>query len=67
MSDEPLYDVEVELTGHDGNAFMVLGRTEQALRRAGVDEDEITDYREEAMSGDYDHLLRTTMRWVNVS
>jgi hypothetical protein len=60
-------EVEVQLTGQDGNAFAILGKTQKALRRAGVSGDEIEQYKEEATSGDYDHLLQTTMRWVNVS
>lgn len=63
----PKYDVAVELSGHDGNAFAILGRTQKALRRAGVSQEEIERYEEEATSGDYDHLLQTTMRWVKVS
>lgn len=29
-------DVEVELVGHDGNAFAILGAVSKALRRAGT-------------------------------
>ena len=29
-------DVQVQLSGEDGNAFAILGRTAGALRRAGV-------------------------------
>lgn len=61
-----MYDVTVELTGHDGNAFAILGRVQAALRNAGATDDAIRDFREEAMSGDYDNLLRTCMKYVNV-
>jgi hypothetical protein len=54
----------VKLTGEDGNAFAILGRTAAALRRAGVPQEQIDDYFAEATSGDYDHLLQTTMRWA---
>lgn len=60
-------DIEVELTGQDGNAFMILGLVQKALRRAGVDPEEITEFYNEATSGDYDHLIQTAMRWVQVS
>jgi hypothetical protein len=64
-SQQPRYpDVQVQLTGEDGNAFAILGRTAAALRRAGVPQEQIDDYFAEATSGDYDHLLQTTMRWV---
>jgi hypothetical protein len=62
---QPRYpDVQVQLSGEDGNAFAILGRTAGALRRAGVPQEEIDQYFAEATSGDYDYLLQTTMRWV---
>ncbi len=60
------YPIEVQLTGEDGNALMILGKVSRALRRAGVPEEEVKEYREQAMSGDYDHLLRVTMETVEV-
>jgi hypothetical protein len=64
---EPRYpDVVVELVGHDGNAFAILGAVRRALRSAGVSTRELTDYTLEATGGDYAHLLATTMRWVAV-
>lgn len=65
---EPRYpDVQVQLTGTDGNAFAIMGTVTRELRRAGVSAEEISKYREESMSGDYDSLLATAMRWVDVS
>lgn len=60
-------DIEVELVGHDGNAFAIMGEVTSALKHAGIDKDEINQYREEAMAGSYDDLLRTTMTWVTVT
>lgn len=63
---EPKYpNITVKLVGEDGNAFAILGRVAHALRRAGVSADEIANFRKEATSGDYDHLLQTCMRWVD--
>lgn len=56
-------DVEVEI--EDGNAFAVIGAVSKALRRAGYG-DEVEAFRTEATSGDYDHLLQTAMRWVEI-
>ena len=56
-------DVEVQLTGQDGNAFMILGSVSKALRRAGHG-DAAKEFLDEAKSGDYDHLLQTAMRYV---
>jgi hypothetical protein len=58
-------DILVPLTGEDGNAFAILGRTAGALRAAELPQEEIDDYFAEATRGDYDHLLQTTMRWVD--
>lgn len=59
-------EVNVSLVGEDGNAFSILGRVQKALRRAGVPKEELDAYFAEATSGDYDHLLRVTMDWVEV-
>jgi len=59
-------DVEVQLSGEDGNAFNVLGLVLRALRRAGVSDTERATFLAEAEGGDYDHLLRTCMEWVDV-
>lgn len=68
MENTPRYpDVQVALSGRDGNAFAIIGRVSKALRRAGVSEREINEYMTTAMEGNYDHLLRTTMEWVEVS
>jgi hypothetical protein len=61
-----LPDVDVQLTGQDGNAFAVFGRVAAAMKRAGHG-DRFAEYQREAMSGDYSHLLAVTMEWVNVS
>jgi hypothetical protein len=60
-------EVEVQLTGNDGNAFAIMGAVSKALRRAGVEKSEIDEYVRESMSGDYDNLLRTAMKWVSVA
>ena len=63
---QPRYpEVQVQLSGEDGNAFAILGRTTAALRAAGVSSEEIDAFFAEATSGDYDHLVQTTMRWVH--
>ena len=48
-SDQPRYpEVQVQLSGQDGNAFAILGRTTAALRAAGVPSEEIDAYFAEA-------------------
>lgn len=63
----PKYNIEVNLSEADGNAFMIVGKVRQALRRAGVSDEEINKFSSEAASGDYDHVLQTCMQWVEVT
>ena len=66
MSDIKYPDIEVQLTGEDGNAFSIMAKVQRALRQNGVSSDEITQYLDESRSGDYDNLLWTATRWVTV-
>jgi hypothetical protein len=59
-------DISVKLTGEDGNSFAILGRIGKAMKRAGVSEDKIQQFRREATSGDYNKVLQTAMQWVNI-
>lgn len=59
-------DIHVQLTGENGNAFSILAKVDKAMRRAGVIDAERSNYRAQAMAGDYNHLLKTTMDWVEV-
>lgn len=68
MTITPKYpDVHVQLGGGDGNAYAVLAAVERGLKKAGVDQSERTAFFDEATSGDYDNLLATAIRWVEVS
>lgn len=52
------------LVGVDGNAFSVMGYTNDALKREGLGH--LTDkMREEAMSGNYQHLLSVCCDYVD--
>lgn len=55
----------VQLSGQDGNAFLIIARVLKALKKAGL-EKEAVKFKKEATSGDYDHLLQTAMEYVNV-
>lgn len=59
-------DVRVQLSGRDGNAFAILGAVSKALTRAGHG-DAVKEFTDEATAGNYDHLLATAMRYVDVS
>ena len=68
-------EIEVKLIGEDGNAFFILGKVTQSLKRGlkqiyNLSYDEINQivksYNDEATSGDYDNLLSVTMKYVEV-
>ena len=60
------YKATVQLTGTDGNAFAILGKVQRALRQAGATQEELSEFFTEATAGDYNALLRTCMRYVEV-
>jgi len=61
-------DVVVELEDEDDDdASAILGRVKRALAQAGVPDEEIEQFTAEATAGDYDHLRRTVMAWVEVA
>jgi hypothetical protein len=63
----PKFNTTVQLTGNDGNAFAIMGSVRSALRRAGATKEQIDEYSNASMSGDYDNLLRVAMDWVEVN
>ena len=61
------YDVTVQLSGNDGNALVVIGAVIRGLKRAGAPQSEIDKFKSEATSSDYDHVIQTAMKWVDVA
>lgn len=55
----------VKLVGEDGNAFAILARVRAALIKADMKE-EAKKFMEEARQGDYNHLLATCAKYVDV-
>ena len=59
--------VKVTLVGNDGNAFAILANVAGALKKANVPHEEVQSFYQEATKGNYDHLLATCCKWVDVS
>lgn len=59
-------DIHVQLTGQDGNAYMIMGLVAKAMREAGLTKAQIDEYTNESMSGDYNHLVATAAAYVEV-
>lgn len=64
---EGLIKPEVQLSGGGGDALILIGKVEDALRRAGNPPEVVDAFRAEAFSGDYDHVLQTCMTYADVS
>lgn len=58
-------NIRVQLTCHDSNAFMILGLCRRAAKSAGLTQEEIDAFYQEATSGDHSHLIQTAMRWFS--
>ena len=65
MSLENLPRPVVKLVGEDGNAYSILGRCQAAMRKVGWQREQISLFQKEAMSGDYDQLLRTVVKYCD--
>jgi len=58
--------IEIDLSGVDGNAFMILASVSRQAKKQGLSKDEWAEIRKEATSGDYNHLLITIMKYFDV-
>lgn len=56
----------VKLVGTDGNAYALIGECVKAARTAGWSADRIKEFRDKAMSGNYDNLLVTCIDYFDV-
>ena len=52
--------IVIDLTGPDGNAFVLLGKATNLAKQLKFDEKKITD---EMMMGDYEELIETFDRY----
>ena len=55
-SKEQKLGIEIDLTGPDGNAFVLIGKAGSLARQLGLDSKVIQS---EMMKGDYEHLVNT--------
>lgn len=56
--------MKYDLCGVDGNAYAILGYTSRALKHEGL-RYLVDQMHKEAMSGDYDHLVATCMKYLD--
>ena len=56
----PQKEIEIDLSGPEGNAFVLMGYAERLAKEDGLDPEPILA---EMMSGDYPNLVRTLDRY----
>jgi len=56
----PQKEIEIDLSGPEGNAFVLMGYAERLAKEHGLDSNAIIV---EMMSGDYPNLVRTLDRY----
>lgn len=54
------------LVGVNGNAYCVMGYVQTAMREVGMSKEEMKKYSQNAMSGDYNHLLSVSIDMIDV-
>lgn len=61
----PTPKARVRLVGLDGNAYAIMSRAKDAMKQAGYSQAVIDAYVAEAMQGDYNHLIRVTVKYCD--
>ncbi len=51
--------IEIDLTGPDGNAFVLLGIAQKLARQLNYSPEEIQDLMTEMAGSDYEYLIKT--------
>lgn len=69
--DKTLEDLEMEgpslkLTGGGGNAFSIIASCKRKARKFGCTKEALTELQNEMMSGDYNHVPQTAMKYFEV-
>lgn len=59
--------VVVNLRGMNGNAMVIVGNVKLALKRAGASQLDLALFVGEALSGNYENVLATVVKWVTVT
>jgi len=53
-------------SGVDGNAMSIIATVSRVLKTNGYTKQELDQFKTEALSGDYDNVIQTAMKWVDV-
>lgn len=72
MSDKTLEDLEqanpsLELTGQNGHALAIAGICRRKAREYGCSKEALEELQNEMLSGDYNQVLQTAMKYFDVT
>lgn len=67
MADATHPEVEVALSGQDGNGFMIISRVRRAMERAGLHDEAKAFFDAAVEQPSYDALLQFVMATVSVT
>ena len=56
--------VHLDITGEDGNAFMIMAVVLKCLLQSGYSKNELEELQKEMMSSDYDHLCQIARKYI---
>lgn len=58
INEMPIRKLEIDLTGSDGNAFVLLAYADKLGRKLGMSPEEIKKIKNDMKSKDYEHLIK---------
>lgn len=56
--------MKYNLVGVNGNAYTIMGYVIRAMRKEGYSDKDVEQYRTDAMSSDYNHLLSVSVKMI---
>ena len=63
----PMFEsVEIDISGPDGNAYVIMGIVASCLKQFGMTAFEVNNVLHDMMSGDYEHLLEVASKYVKI-
>ena len=65
---KPLFSsISIDITGPQGNAYVIMGIVSDCLRQAGYTDFEVNNVLHDMMSKDYEHLLDVASKYVTIN
>lgn len=66
MSEPKFASIELDISGPDGNAYVIIGVVKTVLEQAGYSEIKIKKVIENMTSSNYEHLLEVASNYITI-